>query len=65
MLLLENADFREFIELLNSERVKFLIVGGHAVTFHGIPGIRMGIWVGIDPRNAESIGAGRQSLRQR
>jgi hypothetical protein len=37
MLLLENEDFREFIALLNSNAVKFLIVGGHAVTFHGFP----------------------------
>jgi len=30
-------DFREFIELLNSENVKYLIVGGWAVAFHGHP----------------------------
>ena len=29
--LLENEKFREFIALLNSTKVKFLIVGGHAV----------------------------------
>jgi hypothetical protein len=29
--LLENADFRVFIALLNSNGAKFLIVGGHAV----------------------------------
>ena len=54
MLLLENKDFREFIELLNSHEVKFLIVGGHAVTFHGYPRFTgdLDIWVAIDSANA-------------
>ena len=30
-------DLREFIELLNSHGVEYLIVGGHAVAFHGYP----------------------------
>ena len=30
-------DLREFIELLNSHKVDYLIVGGHAVAFHGHP----------------------------
>jgi hypothetical protein len=30
-------DLREFIELLNSTKVKYLLVGGHAVAFHGFP----------------------------
>jgi hypothetical protein len=30
-------DLREFVELLVSRRVEFLIVGGHAVAFHGFP----------------------------
>jgi len=31
------TDLREFIALLNSRRVEFLVVGGHAVAFHGHP----------------------------
>jgi hypothetical protein len=31
------ADLREFIELLNSHNVDYLVVGGHAVAFHGHP----------------------------
>jgi hypothetical protein len=31
------ADLREFIGLLNSHRVDYLVVGGHAVAFHGHP----------------------------
>jgi hypothetical protein len=30
-------DLRKFIELLNSHGVEYLIVGGHAVAFHGYP----------------------------
>lgn len=30
-------DLREFIELLNSRNVDYIIVGGHAVAFHGHP----------------------------
>lgn len=30
-------DLREFIELLNSRRVDYIIVGGHAVAYHGHP----------------------------
>ena len=29
------ADLKELIELLNSHKVDYLIVGGHAVAFHG------------------------------
>ena len=31
------TDLREFIALLNSRKVEYLIVGGHAVAFHGHP----------------------------
>lgn len=30
-------DLREFIELLSSHTVEFIVVGGHAVAFHGHP----------------------------
>lgn len=30
-------DVREFVALLNSHGVEFVIVGGHAVAFHGYP----------------------------
>lgn len=31
------TDLREFIESLNSRSVEYLVVGGHAVAFHGYP----------------------------
>jgi predicted nucleotidyltransferase len=30
-------DFREFLLCLNARNVRFLVVGGHAVSFHGYP----------------------------
>ena len=30
-------DWREFIELLNSNGVEYVVVGGHAVGYHGYP----------------------------
>ena len=32
-----NRDLREFIELLNSNEVEYLVVGAFAVAFHGFP----------------------------
>ena len=56
-MLLENKDFREFIALLNSNGVKFLIVGGYAVTFHGNPRFTadLDVWVATDPDNATRV----------
>ena len=32
-----SKDLREFVALLNSTQVNYLLVGGHAVAFHGYP----------------------------
>jgi DNA polymerase II small subunit/DNA polymerase delta subunit B len=32
-----SKDFKEFIELLNGHNVRYLVVGGYAVAFHGYP----------------------------
>jgi len=32
-----DPDFREFIELLNENNVRYLVVGGYAVAIHGHP----------------------------
>jgi hypothetical protein len=32
-----NRDFREFIQSLNDKKVRYLVVGGYAVAFHGHP----------------------------
>jgi DNA polymerase II small subunit/DNA polymerase delta subunit B len=32
-----DKNFKEFIELLNVHNVKYLVIGGYAVNFHGYP----------------------------
>lgn len=50
-------DLREFIELLNSCRVEYVVVGGHAVGFHGYPRFTGDIdfWIRPSERNAERV----------
>lgn len=50
-------DFKEFLKLLNANDVDYLIVGGHAVGYHGYPRPTgdIDIWVRIDARTAERI----------
>lgn len=52
-----NRDFREFIELLNANNVKYLIVGGYAVAFHGYPRYtkELDIWIELSAENAMNI----------
>lgn len=52
-----NKDFREFIELLNKHEVKYLVVGGYAVAFHGHPRYTkdLDVWVWLEEQNAEKI----------
>ena len=32
-----SKDLREFVELLNSRKIRYVLVGGHAVAYHGFP----------------------------
>jgi predicted nucleotidyltransferase len=50
-------DFKEFLRLLNSNGVEYMLVGGYAVGFHGYPRTTgdMDIWVATNARNAEKI----------
>ena len=52
-----NKDFREFIELLNSNKVKYLVLGGYAIAFHGHPRYTkdLDIWLELSEENAEKI----------
>lgn len=52
-----NKDFKEFIELLNKNNVKYLVVGGYALAFHGYPRYTKDIdfWVWVDKENAINI----------
>lgn len=52
-----NKDFKEFIALLNSHQVKYLVIGGYAIAFHGHPRYTkdLDVWVLIDSKNAYGI----------
>jgi predicted nucleotidyltransferase len=51
------TDLREFIVLLNSFGVEFLVVGGHAVAFHGHPRFTGDIdfFIRTTPQNVERV----------
>lgn len=48
-----NSDFRDFIQALNDSKVRYLLVGGYAVIFHGHSRNTgdMDIWVECNPDN--------------
>jgi hypothetical protein len=52
-----NPDFKEFIQLLNKNQVKYLIIGGYAVAIHGHPRYTkdLDIWVEMTPENAKKL----------
>ncbi|MCS6795187.1 MAG: hypothetical protein NZ516_04440, partial [Raineya sp.] len=52
-----NKDFREFIELLNVNKVRYLVVGGYAVAFHGYPRYTkdLDVWIWLNPENAQKV----------
>ena len=50
-------DFREFVQSLNEHNVKYLIIGGYAVAFHGHPRYTkdLDVWVQRNKNNAENL----------
>ena len=48
------ADFRDFLKLLNSHRVEYLLVGGYAVCYHGYYRNTgdMDFWIAVHAENA-------------
>lgn len=56
-------DFKEFLRLLNENRVKYLLIGGYAVGYHGYPRATndLDIWIALEPSNVTRVVA---ALRQ-
>jgi predicted nucleotidyltransferase len=52
-----NQDFKEFIQSLNDNGVRYLLIGGYAVAVHGYPRYTkdMDIWVEMSEENAAKI----------
>jgi predicted nucleotidyltransferase len=50
-----NDDFRDFLKCLNAAGVEYLLIGGHAVAYHGYvrPTTDMDVWIALDQANAE------------
>ena len=51
------ADFKEFLQLLNSRQVEYLLIGGYAVGYYGYPQATadMDIWIATQPENAVKV----------
>ena len=53
-----NQDFKEFIQSLNENDVRYLVVGGYAVALHGYPRYTkdINIWIGRDRESGFQAG---------
>ncbi len=56
-------DFIDILSLLNEHRVRYLLIGGYAVIYHGYPRNTgdLDIWIAVSPENAEAT---RQALAE-
>jgi hypothetical protein len=52
-----NSDFKDLLSILNARKVRYLIVGGHAVMKYTEPRYTkdLDIWIDISPRNARAV----------
>ena len=52
-----NPDFKEFLQSLNENDVRYLVVGGYAVAFHGHPRYTkdIDIWIDLEEQNARKV----------
>jgi len=52
-----SQDLREFIKSLNDQHVKYLVVGGYAVAYHGHPRYTkdLDVWVECSATNAKNL----------
>ena len=50
-------DFRDLLHLFNEQKVKYLVVGGYALAFHGAPRFTgdIDLWVRTSAENADKI----------
>ena len=50
-------DFKEFLRLLNSNAVEYLLIGGYAVGYYGYPRPTgdMNVWIATTPDNARRV----------
>jgi predicted nucleotidyltransferase len=55
-------DFRDFLSLLNSEQIEYLVIGGYAVGHYGYVRYTkdMDVWVAVGPANLDRLRAALQ-----
>ena len=51
------SDFKEFLKLLHDHEVKYLLIGGYAVNYHGyVRGTGdLDVWIAVHPDNANKV----------
>jgi predicted nucleotidyltransferase len=51
------GDFKEFLKLLNEHKVKYLLIGGYAVGYHGYPRATndIDIWIENSQLNSQNV----------
>lgn len=56
-MILLPPDFKDFLKLLNSNEVEYLVVGGYAVGFHGYPRATadIDVWIKANIENAGKV----------
>ena len=52
-----HPDFKDFLRLLNSHNVRYVLVGGYAVGYHGYPRATgdMDIWIEMSESNSKKV----------
>jgi len=52
-----DPNFREFLESLNSANVRYLLLGGYAVNFHGYHRSTgdLDVWISVEPENTVRV----------
>ena len=52
-----NSDFSDLLRLFNDNSVKYLVIGGYAVTQYAEPRYTkdLDLWISTDPANAEAV----------
>ncbi len=58
-------DLKELLSILNAHKVRYLVVGAYAVSFHSEPRATkdMDVWIATDPANAASTFAALDGIR--
>jgi hypothetical protein len=51
------GDFKEFLKLFNSHGVRYLLIGGYAVVYHGVSRATgdLDVWIAMDADNAARV----------